>query len=375
MDFSDLGFWTGINDLELLIMENGKKRDKRKLYLILPVVLLPVMALLFFVLDGGKKSALQAQTLVEGSFNTELPDAQFKEKADPENKMGYYLRSPEPQDTTVEKDHISERLGFDPLELDTDTQAQEIDRKLEILHREMDRPDERLVAAPITTPVPKNLSFREDVDRLEQLMRTANGTDTVVDPETVQLNAMLQRILDIQHPEQVRGRMVETDLGSKRPDSLFRAIPAIIAGKQKAVQGATVQLILKDTLRVEGQVIPKGHRVFGACRIINQRLLLDIEHIRLGTSIIPVKLTVYGLDGMEGIYAPEAILTETMNTGSNEVLQGVGLYGLDGSLATQVAGAGLDAAKSVLGKRLRKIKVKLKAGQEVLLRNKLANTR
>jgi Conjugative transposon, TraM len=49
------------------------------------------------------------------------------------------------------------------------------------------------------------------------------------------------------------------------------------------------------------------------------------------------------------------------------------MIGFDQSLATQVAGAGLDAAKSLLNKKVRRIKVKLKAGYPILLRDNKLN--
>jgi hypothetical protein len=41
---------------------------------------------------------------------------------------------------------------------------------------------------------------------------------------------------------------------------------------------------------------------------------------------------------------------------------------MDNSLSTQAATAGISAAKGLLGKKVRKIRVKLKGGQTVLLR-------
>jgi hypothetical protein len=41
----------------------------------------------------------------------------------------------------------------------------------------------------------------------------------------------------------------------------------------------------------------------------------------------------------------------------------------DQSLGLQAAGAGLDAAKNLFSKKLRRLKIKLKAGYPLLLRN------
>jgi hypothetical protein len=211
-------------------------------------------------------------------------------------------------------------------------------------------------------------NMRAEVDRLEQLMKQMQE-DNEPDPETAQLNAMLQNILDIQHPQRVIGREI-ANIDTLSRDSLFKAIPATIIDKKKVVQGATLKLRLDDTITLSGQLIPKGQEIYGIATIINQRLMLNITNIRLGTSIIPVNLALYGLDGIEGLYAPDAILTETANLSTERAVGGIVLNGLDQSMATQLATAGIDAARSALGKRIRKVKVKIKPGQKVLLRDK-----
>lgn len=204
------------------------------------------------------------------------------------------------------------------------------------------------------------------------MMANMQGNSLEEDPEMRQLNGLMQSILDIQHPETVAARLKQSDY--LYPDSQFRAIPAIISGNQKVVDGATVKLQIKDTVLLSGQLIPKGQFIFGKCRIINQRLLLEISTIRMDTSIVPVDLTVYSLDGMPGIAAPDAELSNALNDGTQDAAQNIQLMGLDPSMGLQVASAGLDAAKSLLRKKLRNVKVKLKNGQQLLLRNNQINS-
>jgi conjugative transposon TraM protein len=182
-----------------------------------------------------------------------------------------------------------------------------------------------------------------------------------------QLSGMMDKILDLQHPERLKEKYEAKAQAAK--DSQFKALPALIEGNQKVTHGSVIKLRLKDSIILNGHVIPKHQLIYGTCLLSNQRILLDIKTIRLGTSILPVNLSVYDLDGMKGINAPEAVLTETMNNGANNALGDIQLMTMDQSLATQMAGAGLDAAKSLLSKKLKRIKVKLKAGQTVLLRN------
>lgn len=108
--------------------------------------------------------------------------------------------------------------------------------------------------------------------------------------------------------------------------------------------------------------------MFGLAAFSNQRLNLEIKNIRLGNQVIPVNLTVYDRrDAMQGINAPEALLTEAIGSGATDAMGGVGISGFD--LTTQIAGAGIDAARSLLTKKIRRVKQSLKAGYPLLLRD------
>jgi hypothetical protein len=249
-----------------------------------------------------------------------------------------------------------------------DSQTDEINQKLEILNREINKPEKPLSSISKTKP-PKlsgNLSLNPDVDRLEKLMRSLQ-TPNEEDPEIQQLTGMMEKILDIQHPERLKEKYEPPAV--EKPDSVFQAIPAIIEGDQKVTVGSVIRLRLQDTIELNGQTIPEGQLLFGTAVLTSQRILLDINTIRLGTSIIPVSLSVYGLDGIKGIDAPEAVFNEAASIGAGSVVRDIRLPGIDQSLAGQVAEAGLDAAKSFVGKKAKRIKVRLKSGQPLLLRN------
>ena len=359
-------------------MENRKKIDKKKVLLVfLPLLAAAVMTTGFFMLGGGK-GKVDDGGILKGKVDFSLPDATIK-KQQPADKMAFYEQAERDSAAkgSVSLSRMSESLGFKNSQ---DVQTGEISLKLEALKREIDRPADvpgglngvAGIRSGYGAPaMATSGNMKNDVDRLEALMKMmVENKNAGEDPEMRQLNAMMENIIDIQHPERVKQKIA----GEKKinTDSLFKAIPAVIASDKKVVEGATVKLLLLDTLRVNGVLIPKGHELFGACKITNQRLLLDIKQIRLGNAIIPSDLSLYSYDGMLGLDAPEAVLTETMNNGAGNAVGEVGLNTFDQSLVTQVAGAGIDAAKSMLTKKLRKIKVKLKGGQAVLLRdNKL----
>ena len=85
-----------------------------------------------------------------------------------------------------------------------------------------------------------------------------------------------------------------------------------------------------------------------------------------------MELSVYDMDGLDGIYIPGAITRDVAKESADRSIQSIGLTSLDPSLSAQAAGAGIEAAKTLLSKKVRLIKVVVKAGYQVLLRDEKA---
>lgn len=339
-----------------------KKIETRRILLFLPVLMIPLMALAFYVLGGGKSD----NTVKEANtgIRTELPDAKFGSDTAGDKMAAYELAEKLAKDTaSSEMGTVAQRLGFGGLADDPQTKA--IEQRLEALNKELSKPYEETASG--TGGAKKQQGFgagQDETERLEKLMKSmyaSGGTD----PEMQQLSGMLERIQEIQDPELAR---LKYQSGAKLlPDSQFRAIPAVVDGNQKALQGSVVKLKLLDTMEIGGYLIPKGYNVYALGAFSNQRLNLEIKNIRVGNSIIPVRLTVFDKnDAMAGINAPEALLSDAVRSGGIDAMGSFGLMGMD--LTTQLAGAGIDAAKGLLTKKLRRIKQPLKNGYPVLLR-------
>jgi hypothetical protein len=349
-----------------------KEKNKRKLLLLIPLLLLPFAALLFWAFGGGKKDAADSKSLNAG-LNTSLPGAQLKGRKT-KDKLALYDQA--------ERDSAAAKTGkngdaFAALGWDTTgfgkgkaapvngAQASEakITQKLAEINRQIHLPEQPANTYPAYAQAdPSSVQM----DRLEKLMKQKQQPNTP-DPEMQQLNAMLEKIEDIQHPE--RAAEQAKKVAKAEPDSIYKAFRAVIVKKEKVKTGTSVELQLTDTIRIKGQVIPKGHSVFGLCQVTNQRVMLSIKDIRLGTSILPVDLTVYDLDGMPGIRANDAETQDAMRAGSDNAVQSLEFMPMDATVATQAAGAGVEAAKTLFSKKVRVIKAKLKAGYPLLLRN------
>ena len=249
--------------------------------------------------------------------------------------------------------------------------------------------------------------FNSSVERLENMMQIMNRGDSD-DPEMKQLNSTLERILDVQHPERVKDRIKEKSLKNKQavfPISKMSkeenislldtngkksnkgfgffgltdesssqydnsAIEAVVNENQVLVNGAVVKLRLLNDVYINGSLIPKGNFVFGVASLNGERLEIEINSIRCNQSLYNVKLEVYDVDGLPGIYIPGAITRDVAKQSVDNSLQLMELSAMDPSFKAQAAAAGIGAAKSLLSKKVKQVKVFVKAGYRVLLKDK-----
>jgi hypothetical protein len=346
---------------------------KRKFYLAIPVLILPFLTMAFWALGGGKDVGKTANTIPERGIDMALPSAQFKDNKQ-KDKMDLYQAAGKDTSSThygFDKNFI-QAMGFDPNSVSNpdsatpkvnepvflnpaDQQSAKIEAKLAQLKKQINQP----VAASYASQAPD-----QEVKRLHQMMKSMQSSSGE-DPEMKQLSDMLTKIQAIQNPELANASIKP----KKESDTAFRAIPAVIDGKQKVMNGGTVRLKLTDSIQLQGVLLPKGQLLFGACQVTNQRLLLNIQNILVGKDILPADLTVFSLDGMPGIPAPEAELSGAAGDGANNAIASMQFLSMDQSLSTQAATGGINAAKDLFSKKVKKIKVKLQDKLPVLLRD------
>jgi conjugative transposon TraM protein len=143
----------------------------------------------------------------------------------------------------------------------------------------------------------------------------------------------------------------------------------VIHETQTVVNGSTVKLRLVKDIFINGVLIPKDNFLFGTASLNGERLNIKISSIRFHNSLFPVELSVYDMDGISGIYIPGAITRDVAKQSADRATQGLGLTTLDPSIGAQAANAGIEAARSLVSKKVKLIKVTLKAAYQVLLKD------
>lgn len=246
----------------------------------------------------------------------------------------------------------------------------------------------------------------DEVKNLEQMM-SKMGESQEPDPELKQLGGMLENILDIQHPSRVQERLKQssdnkkgkiftvnrkkeednttslqqdkTAVNSLKSNSFYTAdeslekeqqqnsIGAVIHETQTIVNGSVVKLRLSSDISLQGTMIPKNTFLYGIASLKGERLEVKINNIQFRNSIFPVELAVYDIDGIDGIYIPGAINRDVAKASADRSIQTLGLTGVTDSWGAQAAGMGIEAAKSLMSKKVKLIKVVVKANYQVLL--------
>ena len=128
--------------------------------------------------------------------------------------------------------------------------------------------------------------------------------------------------------------------------------------------------LCSPALYINDKHITKGNFVFGKASLSGERLNIEINSVRQGNSILSVAITVYDMDGIDGVYIPEAISRDVAKESSDRAIQGVALNSPDPSIGAQAGSAGIEAAKNLSTKKVKLITVIVKAGYRVLLKDK-----
>jgi hypothetical protein len=90
-------------------------------------------------------------------------------------------------------------------------------------------------------------------------------------------------------------------------------------------------------------------------------LKISVSSIRFKNFILPVSLKVYDMDGQEGVYVPGSINRTVAKESANNAMGGMNTTTIDPSLGTQAASAGIEAAKSLFTKKVKLVKMTVRA--------------
>jgi len=150
------------------------------------------------------------------------------------------------------------------------------------------------------------------------------------------------------------------------------SISASIYKTVTITDGQEVELRLSEPMKAGEVYIPQNTIITGSARINGERMTITIKAVQYAGNVIPVELMVYDIDGGLGIYVPgseelNAVKEIAANLGSG---MGSSITITDDAGSQLLADLGRSAIQGTsqfISKKMRTVKVTLKAGYKVLL--------
>lgn len=149
-------------------------------------------------------------------------------------------------------------------------------------------------------------------------------------------------------------------------------VAACVHGTQTVSDGQALRLRITEPMTVADRFIPKGTVLVGATRIQGERLEIMVNAVEYKGAIFPVELEVYDMDGQQGILVPNSLeydaareIAANMGTSMNSSINISTDAGAQ--IASDLGKGVIQGVSQYISKRMRTVKITLKAGHRVLL--------
>jgi len=366
---------------------------------ILPLILLPFLCLFFFVYHSGfaaKKTAEKKLGGLNGTVGQISGDVQKKQL---EDKLDAYRNTYKEGDGLTAVNPLPSEKSSNPAfsnsysekekrMLDSINQAMKVKygQQAEVSGNKPNRPpvnndqamvqalnglqNRHVISSNAAPDVPKE---RDPMETFRQQMAYLDSMNKANDPSVKaerQKAAAAAKILAQKASEpKLSVKLADaaapgfnTVMPEQHPDFIKVVIDENLTG----YAGSRIRLRLLDDIEVGNYRVTKGTYVYALVTgFSGQRVELTVKSILFENKILPVKLQVYDLDGLLGLYVPESAFRDfTKDLGTNSV-QGVTIDGGGtGSVASQfamsTASKMFESTSSAIAGLIRKDKAKIK---------------
>ncbi|MBI9058352.1 MAG: conjugative transposon protein TraM [Labilibaculum sp.] len=381
--------------------------QKNKALLILPLVLLPFVVLIFYILGGGEK-ALQQNHLAESNLEQEganyfLPEAE--KSIEIFEKMEAYQQ----QDLAVQlgNENVQQENVFQEKEEKRNDSVVGTDSLLVLLQRNQKKDVSDQLLAHIRQ---KELLVRNDLEKetapsqkkiqkspvkkiVRPIAQEKQGMSKLIDCETGleeleevfdqnislnQENDSLKFYLEQTERElfQLKEQRLRSFKLKKKEEMSFNGkitsnsmIRAEVYETTKVLDGNRIKMRLLEDAWLDGKKVPGNSFLYGICKINNERLHIRVSNFPVADYFLPVNLEIHDLDGLPGLYIPDNVARRV----SKEVGSRTNASALWGMSNDPLANMGISAADQTtrsLLKRVRLKKVSIKKNTLVYLISK-----
>ena len=410
-------------------MEKQKVNPQKMMLLFMPLVVIPLLLLGMTFFKGQQLEAEQEYL----GINSNLPDVMLDQTA--LNKWKTYeleqLKEREEREAKrldpytkaiTSEENIPVNLMLDG-ESELKAQEEQLQEKLqnimELTQKQhpvalpSENGREKTQDVPISDPhLERQQSYgleraavNEEIDRLEYLMQRMQERHGQPDPELMQLEGLMDKVLALQYPDRYMPDLEKTreeahsafsvkqkskdlntgqfNIAEEESNGFYglsseagmevpipESFPAVVGEDKQVVSGNSLMLKLTKPIEINGIQFGQGAEIHGVCQLDGERLRIQIAHIRHDNHLLPVKMEVYGLDALPGIAIPGAIGRDASKEGLSQGLQVYNPVQAGFTLQAQLAATGVETARGFLGKKTRLKKVNVKHGHPILLVDK-----
>lgn len=367
------------------------------------------MAVMFFLGGGGKGTPAEAQN-VESGFNTELPTAEKATITD--SKLEAYAS---PVDSMRNRGLVDSRIdtasgGGLSYGIQADGKAGpngSVDNSVAAAQAQLIAAQQAQlnggVAANTTAQAGSQPGSLTPEEKME-LMRTEHERELAEARAQAQMAALLAQsnaggggaaprpvaMAPVKKKPATKVRAIDEDAvvsrlgsngtGRKRTASFqgfdsegnagteANTLPAVIHESQEVVSGSLVKMRLTEPAVINGNKLPANTFIYGKCSLAGERLSIAIETLKSGNNVFPASLEVYDVDGLEGLHIPGAITRDAAKQAGANSMDAADMMTMSADPAMAAAGVAVSAAKGLGKNKIRMVKVRLKAGYNIMLK-------
>jgi conjugative transposon TraM protein len=149
----------------------------------------------------------------------------------------------------------------------------------------------------------------------------------------------------------------------------INSVPAVIHNDQVVETGSTVKMRLLQDVQLEGRLIPRNSFLYGTCSMAGNRLTIAATSVQYQGNLLPVSLKAFDIDGNEGLNIPGSVDRDALKQGAAQGVSSADLLTMSPSLGAQAAGIAIQTGKALTGRKIRTVKIHLKANYQLLLKS------
>ncbi len=267
-------------------------------------------------------------------------------------------KDPDKEHLQQELDELKSRLD------DAGNQKSTMDNQLALMEKSFQMASKYLPVAASNTPATAETTANEWKNNKVKISSIEKTEERCV--------SALPQDLDFVEVFSKERNLTFNTLNDRTQQTSKNTISACIHDDQTIRDGQNVRLRLLENVQADNVMIPRNTLITGTAKIQGERLNIFVASLEYEKTIIPVEIQIYDNDGQPGIFIPTM---QELDAGK-EILANMGTsVGTSISLSTDAKEQFLaDMGRSIVqgtsqlfAKKVREVKVYLKAGYQVLL--------